>query len=107
MTLPGDFAARADSVRVTCYSHRLTHVTLAIRNYHHAGNTTMIHGAVAVVATIFDRLGRHEPAATIAGFVVSSPLAALPVMAEFGTAIAHLRNVLGEATYESLARDHR
>jgi hypothetical protein len=25
-------------------------------------------------------------------------------MAEFGTAIAHLRNVLGEATYESLAR---
>ena len=82
----------------------LDHVTLAIRNYHHAGNTTMIHGAVAVVATIFDRLGRHEPAATIAGFVVSSPLAALPVMAEFGTAIAHLRNVLGEATYESLAR---
>jgi hypothetical protein len=25
-------------------------------------------------------------------------------MAEFGTAIARLRNVLGEATYESLAR---
>jgi hypothetical protein len=25
-------------------------------------------------------------------------------MTEFGTAIAHLRNVLGEATYESLAR---
>jgi hypothetical protein len=25
-------------------------------------------------------------------------------MAEFGTAIAHLPNVLGEATYESLAR---
>ncbi len=25
-------------------------------------------------------------------------------MAEFGTAIAHLRNMLGEATYESLAR---
>jgi hypothetical protein len=26
-------------------------------------------------------------------------------MAEFGTAVAHLRNVLGEATYESLARE--
>jgi hypothetical protein len=25
-------------------------------------------------------------------------------MAEFGTAIAHLRNVFGEATYESVAR---
>jgi hypothetical protein len=36
--------------------------------------------------------------------LVEGPLAALPVMAEFGTAIAHLRNVLGEATYESLAR---
>jgi hypothetical protein len=26
-------------------------------------------------------------------------------MAEFRTAIAHLRNMLGEATYESLARE--
>jgi hypothetical protein len=26
-------------------------------------------------------------------------------MPEFGTAMAHLRNLLGEATYESLARN--
>jgi hypothetical protein len=56
------------------------------------------------LAALFDRLGRYEPAATVAGFAVTSPLAALPDMAEFGTAIAHLRDVLGEATYESLAR---
>ncbi len=80
----------------------LDHVTLAIRNYHDAGNTTMIHGAVAVVATIFDLLGHHEPAATIAGFAVS-PLTAASVP-EFSTAIAHLRDVLGDQTYESLAR---
>ncbi|MCU1694536.1 MAG: Adenylate/guanylate cyclase protein [Mycobacterium sp.] len=78
--------------------------TIAIGNYHDSGNTYMIRSPLGFLAAFFDRLGRHEPAATIAGFVVSSPLAALPVMAEFGTAIAHLRNVLGEATYESLAR---
>jgi len=46
--------------------------------------------------------GRHESAATIAGFALS-PLTTLAVP-ELNTAIAHLRNVLGEATYESLAR---
>src|ERR1700738_1162614 len=64
----------------------------------------MIRSPLGFLAALFDRLGRYEPAATIAGFVVTSPLAALPAMAKFGTAIAHLRNVLGEATYESLAR---
>lgn len=29
----------------------------------------------------------------------------LPIMGGFGTAIAHLRNVLGNETYESLARN--
>jgi hypothetical protein len=83
---------------------QLDYFTVAIGNYHDSGNTYMIRGPLGFLAAFFDRLGRYEPAATIAGFVVSSPLAALPVMAEFGTAIAHLRNVLGEATYESLAR---
>ena len=78
--------------------------TVAIGNYHDSGNTYMIRAPLALLAAFFDRLGRYEPAATIAGFAVTSPLAALPVMAEFRTAIAHLRNVLGEATYESLAR---
>ena len=77
---------------------------MAIGNYHDSGNTYMIRTPLGFLAAFFDRLGRYEPAATIAGFVVTSPLAALPVMAEFGTAIAHLRDVLGEATYESLAR---
>jgi hypothetical protein len=38
------------------------------------------------------------------GSFSSTPLAALAFMAEFGTAIAHLREVLGDQTYESLAR---
>ena len=80
----------------------LDHVTLAIRNYHDAGNTTMIHGAVAVVATIFDRLGHHEPAATIAGSAFDPVTAAW--MPEIDITIAHLRDVLGDENYESLAR---
>ena len=49
-----------------------------------------------------DRLGRLEPAATIAGFAFSPFTAgAFP---EINTAITHLREVLGEAAYESLAR---
>ncbi|MCV7196950.1 ATP-binding protein [Mycobacterium angelicum] len=78
--------------------------TLAIGNFHDSGNTYMIRTPLGFLAAFFDRLERYEPAATIAGFAVTSPLAALPVMAEFETAIAHLRNVLGEATYTSLAR---
>ena len=81
------------------------HFTVAIGNYHDSGNTYMICSPLGFLAAFLDRLGRYEPAATIAGFVVSSPLAALPVMAELGTAIAHLREVLGGPTYESLARN--
>src|SRR5277367_5933990 len=77
------------------------HLTLAIRNFHNAGDTTTIHVPLAVLAALFDRLGRYEPAATIAGFALS-PLSAAAVP-EITTAITHLRDVLGEATYESLA----
>jgi predicted ATPase len=80
----------------------LDYVTLVIGNFHDGGNTTGLRSALAILAALFDRLRRHEPAATIAGFAVS-PLT-ITAMPEFNTAIAHLRAVLGEATYESLAR---
>jgi tetratricopeptide (TPR) repeat protein len=78
------------------------YLTLAIRNYHNAGETSTLRIPLAVLAALFDRLGRYEPAATVAGFALS-PLAAAGVP-EITTAIAHLRDVLGEVTYESLAR---
>jgi hypothetical protein len=78
------------------------HLTLAIRGFHNAGDTTTIRVPLAELAVLFDRLGRYEPAATIAGFALS-PIAAAAVP-EITTAITHLRDVLGEATYESLAR---
>jgi predicted ATPase len=76
------------------------HLTLAIRNFHNAGDTTVIRAPLASLAALFERLRRYEPAATIAGFAYS-PLTA----PRLSTAITHLRNVLGEKTYESLARN--
>jgi predicted ATPase len=78
------------------------HLTLTIRSYHNSGNSASIRVPLAILAAHFDRLGRYEPAATIAGFALSPfSAAAAP---EISTAITHLRDVLGDQTYESLAR---
>ena len=77
-------------------------IALAIHNFHNSGNTTTMREPLAVVAAFFDRLGRREPAATIAGFA-DSPLTVMG-SPTIGTTIAHLRDVLGDPTYESLAR---
>ncbi len=80
----------------------LDHITLATRNCYDSGNVGVIRSPLATLAVFLDRLGRLEPAATIAGFAIDPfTSAALP---EINTAIAHLRDVLGDQTYESLAR---
>jgi predicted ATPase len=80
----------------------LEYTTLAIRNCHDSGNVAIIRTPLAILAAVLDRLGHHESAATIAGFA-DSPLTAVGSPA-IGTTIAHLRDVLGDQTYESLAR---
>jgi predicted ATPase/class 3 adenylate cyclase len=75
--------------------------TIAIRNFDDSGNAAMIRSPLAVLAAFFDRLGRYEPAATLAGFAVN-PLT--PLFTQISAAMAHLREVLGPQTYESLAR---
>jgi hypothetical protein len=77
----------------------LEFVALGIRNNHDSGNTVQVRNTLAVLAVLLDRRGRYEPAANIAGFAVS-PLR----VSELNTAIAHLRDVLGDQTYESLTR---
>jgi hypothetical protein len=75
---------------------------VAIRTYHDSGNSQGIRTAAAILATLFDRLGRYEPAATIAGFAIEPlTIAGIP---ELNTAVAHLREVLSDTTYESLAQ---
>ena len=76
-------------------------LTLAIRNYHDSGHT-VIRVPLAVVAALLHRLGRNEPAAIIAGYAVR-PVATAWIP-KLSATITHLRDVLGEATYESLAR---
>jgi predicted ATPase/class 3 adenylate cyclase len=80
----------------------LDHITLVIRNCFDSGNVVYIRNALATLAVFLDRLGRLEPAATVAGFALD-PLSASTVP-QLSTVIAHLRDVLAEATYESLAR---
>ncbi|HYO03467.1 MAG TPA: adenylate/guanylate cyclase domain-containing protein [Mycobacterium sp.] len=77
------------------------YVALAIRNLHDSGNTTTVCSPLAILSTVLDRLGHHEPAATIAGFAINPfTTAAVP---ELTTSIVHLREVLGDSAYEALA----
>ena len=78
------------------------YLILAIRNYQDSGTFSFMHSALALVAVFFDRLGHHKPAATIAGFAADPfTRAAVP---EIETTISHLREVLGDLTYDALAR---
>jgi hypothetical protein len=80
----------------------LDYATLAIRRHHDSGNVALIRPALTILAAFLDRLGRCEPAGTIAGFAFN-PLSAT-TFPEINTTIAHLRDALGDQTYESLAR---
>jgi predicted ATPase/class 3 adenylate cyclase len=77
-------------------------ITLAIRNYHDSGNVAVIGVPLANLAVFLDRLGRHDSAATILGFAYG-PMTAVTIP-ELNIAIAHLREVLSDETYDSLAR---
>ena len=60
-----------------------------------------LRNPLASLAAFLNRLGHHEPAATVAGFGFS-PLNTA-AFAEISPVIAQLRNVLGDHIYESLA----
>lgn len=80
----------------------LEYLAVAIRNQHESGNTGMLHVPLGILTTFLDRHGRYEPAATIGGFAAVNPMAAT-TLPELGAAITHLREVLGDQTYETLA----
>jgi hypothetical protein len=80
----------------------LDHIALAMRHIHDSGNIGTLRSPLANLAVFLDRLEHYKPAATIAGFAISPLTAAgLP---QFNKTVAHLRDVLGEETYKSLAR---
>jgi predicted ATPase/class 3 adenylate cyclase len=80
----------------------LHYIAVAIHNYHDSGAPMTMRAPMATLATVLDRMGRYEPAATIAGFA-STPFTVTTVP-ELLTTTAHLRTALGDQAYESLAR---
>jgi predicted ATPase len=80
----------------------LDHMTVAIRHHHDSGSAALITQPLTALIVFLDRLGHYGPAATIAGFA-ASPLSAA-AYPDFDTTVAHLREALGDRTYESLAR---
>ncbi len=81
----------------------LDNIRLALRNYYDSANIALTRSALGILATFLDRHGNHESAAIIAGFACVSPTPA-PTVPEFGTAITHLRDVLGDQVYTTLFR---
>jgi predicted ATPase len=76
-------------------------LTIAIRNYHDSGSFLLMHGPLAILGTLLDRLGDYQSAATVVGFAAGA--ATLQTLPELHTAIAHLRELLGDSAYESFA----
>ena len=79
----------------------LHYVAVAIHNCHDSGNPMTMRAPMAILATVLDRMGRYESGATIAGFA-STPFT-VATYPELSTTTAHLRDVLGDQNYESLA----
>ena len=80
----------------------LDYVILPIRYYYDSGSFFLLPNALAVPTLLLDRLGHYESAATISGFAATPHTRS--IAPEMDVAIAHLREVLGDETYESLAR---
>jgi predicted ATPase len=77
-------------------------VMVLIRRYYDVGNVALLLNPLAILVSLLDGLGHHEQAAVISGFAASVfSLASYP---QLKPAIAHLRGVFGDQTYESLAR---
>jgi hypothetical protein len=77
-------------------------VALAIRTYCESGSFGLVSGPMGILVALLDRLGHYEPAATISEFFMTPVSQA--TYPEITTAVMHLRDVLGDATYESLAQ---
>ena len=86
----------------TCVSvAAVDHLRLVIRSFYDSGNFGNLVGPLALLSAFLDRLGRFQAAATIAGF--SCDPVSLASVPELAATIAHLREMLGDQTYESFA----
>jgi len=63
-------------------------VALALGIYYDSGSLSFASGRLGILTALFDRLGRHEPAAIISGFA-DAPVA-LATFPEIAEATVHL-----------------
>jgi hypothetical protein len=83
------------------FTDAFDYITTTIRYYYDSGTVELMHVTLGILVVLLDRLGYHEPAATISGFAADAlARASFPEIAD---AIAHLRELLGEKQYEALA----
>src|SRR6185312_14321970 len=80
----------------------LESLRFAIQVWHDSGAYQIMSSAHAVLAALLVQLGRYESAATLSA-AGDSPFASA-TYPEFQATITHLRDVLGDDRYESLAR---
>jgi predicted ATPase len=80
----------------------LDNATVALTRFYNTGHYSVMPSALAVVASILDRLERYEPAATLS-VPASTPFSGA-TYPEIHQTVAHLRDVLGEDAYGQLAR---
>jgi predicted ATPase len=78
------------------------YLAVAIRTHCDSGSFYLLHSPLATLAIVFDRLGYHEPAATISAFA-ANPFTRTS-FPEIKTTITHLRDVLDDQASESFAR---
>ncbi len=78
------------------------HLALAIRTRYDAGSFRLMDSPLAILATQFVQLGLYEPAATVIGKAVT-PMTQLAYL-ELNSAIAQLREVLGDEKFEQFSR---
>ncbi|MGB8840971.1 MAG: hypothetical protein WCC64_07845, partial [Aliidongia sp.] len=100
-------SASASTVLLVAATHRdpiacFETLMVLIGRYYDVGNVALLLNPLAILVSLLDRLGHNEQAAIISGFAAS--LFSLASYPQLNTAIAHLRDVLGDKTYESLAR---
>jgi len=77
-------------------------VALALGIYYDSGSLSFASGRLGILTALFDRLGRHEPAAIISGFA-DAPVA-LATFPEIAETTVHLRQVFGDETFGSFAQ---
>jgi len=80
----------------------LDNATVALTRFYNTGHYSVMPSALAVVASILNRLERYEPAATLS-VPASTPFSGT-TYPEIHQTVAHLRDVLGEDAYGQLAR---